>query len=188
MKVATFLFFLFGSALAACPNVPGWMQLNGTCYLTSPSPLTWFQAEEFCGVKGGYLAEIQSEQESRLVASILHQEKAYWIGLTDLANSGHYVWQHSFKPLTWSNWRAGSPDSASQHCVEMYWTKSDWKWNDNDCKKLSLPLGFSRFVRGISHSHLNRDQIGSNLSVQLGPRIQGCLDNVPYKSYETSPH
>ena len=52
---------------------------------------------QFCGVKGGYLAEIQSEQESRLVASILHQDEAYWIGLTDLAHSGHYVWQHSFK-------------------------------------------------------------------------------------------
>merc|ERR1711970_1180380 len=84
--ILLFSLALLGSAGAACPNVPGWIPLQGSCYMTSPSPLTWFQAQEFCNTKGGYLAEITSAKESDLVSSVLSQDLEFWIGLNDLAN------------------------------------------------------------------------------------------------------
>ena len=52
-------------------------------------------------------------------------------------------------------------------------------------------LDFTKVVEkahqfGVSwHTHLNRDQIESDLSV---PGIQGHQENALYKSFETSPH
>merc|ERR1711970_497763 len=102
--ILLFSLALLGSARAACPNVPGWIPLQGSCYMTSPSPLTWFQSQEFCRTKGGYLAEIQSAEESDLVTTVLNQETCYWIGLNELANRGQWMWQHSVTPMKWSNW------------------------------------------------------------------------------------
>jgi len=136
--ILLFSLALLGSAGAACPNVPGWIPLQGSCYMTSPSPLTWFQAQEFCNTKGGYLAEITSAKESDLVSSVLSQDLEFWIGLNDLANSGHYVWQHSFTQMSWSNWASGQPDhfNGKEHCVEMWMELNNgWKWNDFECEK-----------------------------------------------------
>merc|ERR1712227_275795 len=137
---------LVGSAWAACPNVPGWIPLGPSCYLFSPYPMTWFQAEQFCHSKGGYLAEIQSAEETNLVGSVLNQESDYWMGLNDLASPGHWSWQHSFQPMTWSNWENGQPDNAdgSERCVEIVGMGHGWRWYDADCNSQHGYNGYNK--------------------------------------------
>eukprot|EP00091_Calanus_sinicus_P000179 TRINITY_DN10115_c0_g1_i1.p1 TRINITY_DN10115_c0_g1~~TRINITY_DN10115_c0_g1_i1.p1 ORF type:complete len:176 (+),score=41.57 TRINITY_DN10115_c0_g1_i1:81-608(+) len=80
-----------------CPGedwIPG--SDNTSCYLVSPSPVTWFAAQEFCGTHGGYLVEINTRAEQTFLSSILSSSSYYWLGLSDLAHPGHYTWQHSW--------------------------------------------------------------------------------------------
>ena len=61
------------------------------------------------------------------------------------------------------------------------------------CRKIGSVgnVGFSGFSNCLDSemllhgTHLNRDEIESNLSV---PGIRGCHENALYKSFETSPH
>jgi len=118
--------------------------MEGNCYLISPTNLTWWQAEQFCGENGGHLAEVQSAEEERSLWGILdsRHNKAYWLGLTDLAYEGRFEWQYSYKPLisqgddTWVNWFPGQPDNdgGREDCVLSFYKEgSDWKWNDAPC-------------------------------------------------------
>ena len=90
---------------------------------------------QFCINKGGWLAEILSpEENSNLKPVFMQSGKYYWIGLTDSAVEGHFVWQHSLKPMIWSNWSPYQPDNAkgNEDCVEVGWP-AEFKWNDGDC-------------------------------------------------------
>ena len=72
---------------------------------------------QFCGENGGHLAEVQSAEEEKTLWGILdsRHNKAYWLGLTDLAYEGKFEWQFSYKPLisqgddSWVNWFPGQP-------------------------------------------------------------------------------
>lgn len=50
-----------------------------------------------------------------------------WLGGTDEASEGHYVWASSGAPLTFSNWYPGDPDGALiQNCITMWQDKGEW--------------------------------------------------------------
>ena len=90
---------------------------------------------QFCTEKGGWLAEIFSPDEQSSINGALHRNLSYWIGLTDSANEGHFVWQHSSKPLDWPNWNKGEPNNSSnEDCVFLaYYSAPTWEWNDYQC-------------------------------------------------------
>ena len=105
---------------------------NKSCYLVSPSPVTWFAAQEFCGTHGGYLVEINTRAEQSFLSSILSSSSYYWLGLSDLAHPGQYTWQHSWLAPSYTNWYAGQPDGGSQHCV-FHWGDHQHQWADYLC-------------------------------------------------------
>ena len=87
------------------------------------------------------MAEIFSSEEQTSVTneallqnSLFHGH--YWIGLTDSADEGHYIWQHSSKPLSWSNWKSGEPNNlgGDEDCVALL-KRHNWLWNDFPCGK-----------------------------------------------------
>ena len=93
---------------------------------------------QFCTEKGGWLAEIfSSEEQTSIMNEVpLEQDSHYWIGLTDSAVEGHFIWQHSSKPLSWLNWNGGEPNNGSndhdgnENCVILL---KNGKWNDSAC-------------------------------------------------------
>ena len=96
---------------------------------------------QFCAKQGynrlTYLAEIMSKIEQTNLNTILRDDSRYWIGLSDLATEGKFVWQHSFSPLkehtNW-NWLPGEPnDSGNEDCVCVHQRKGSWGWNDVRC-------------------------------------------------------
>lgn len=99
---------------------------------------------QFCEEKGegrGYLAEIQSAEEQKRVEVILSRTTFYWLGLTDQAREGSFMWQHTQTPLEWSNWIAAEPDDShgNEDCVEMHIQGGKWGWNDMDCSNDHYP-------------------------------------------------
>merc|ERR1719357_2291074 len=121
---------------SGCPSSGGWIPLDNHCYLLSPTKLNWYQAQQFCGENGGYLAEILSQSEQTNLEALLNigQYKNYWIGLSDVAYEGKFEWQHSFTPLgEYTNWAAANPDNngGGEDCVVL--GDTNWVWNDFNC-------------------------------------------------------
>ena len=73
---------------ASCPDEPGWLQVEDSCYMVSVERMSWFAAQQFCWSHEGYLAEIDSQQEDELLDQMMLHEVQYWIGLNDLASEG----------------------------------------------------------------------------------------------------
>ncbi len=53
--------------------------------------------------------------------SFLPTDINYWIGLTNLANEGVFVWQTDFTEADYTNWREGEPngDEGAGDCVHL---------------------------------------------------------------------
>ena len=44
----------------------------------------------------------------------------FWLGMTDTAAEGQWVWNSDGSPVTWTIWGRGEPDGgSSQNCVDM---------------------------------------------------------------------
>ena len=92
---------------------------------------------QFCEGKGGYLAEIKSKSEQTNVTTILERPYSYWIGMTDLATEGEFVWQRTHTAVLggYTNWSPGEPNNGAgtnQDCGHL-WKHHNWKWDDLDC-------------------------------------------------------
>ena len=92
---------------------------------------TWEQAKKYCESLGGHLAILDTPEENRRVYHIM-KELGYslaYFGLTDLGHNGHWKWVNG-KPLTWSNWSPGEPNSNAEHYAMFYFRSEPYKWND----------------------------------------------------------
>ena len=61
-----------------------------------------------------------------------------WIGLSDEAVEGKFVWVKSRRAVKYTNWDNGEPNNGQgwidETCTYMY--PGTWKWNDLVCNKL----------------------------------------------------
>merc|ERR1711892_8821 len=141
-KVLPVLLLPLSVLSAPCHPGDGWVPGGGglSCYLISPDKMSWFEAQEFCGSNGGYLAEINTQAEQAFLSTILSSSSYYWLGLADLAHPGQYTWQHSWQSPAFTNWGAGEPDGGSQHCV-FQWGGHEYQWADYLCDEAASSGG-----------------------------------------------
>lgn len=86
-------------------------------------------AQTSCVALGGHLAVLESAQEAQWLNSQMGGQ-SYWIGLTDIAAEGKFVWVNG-APLTYTNWAPGEPNNANnEDCVQ---TVGNYQWNDIGC-------------------------------------------------------
>ena len=137
--VCRWVLFLPLVLTSPCPG-DDWVEGHGSCYLVSPSAMTWYQGQEYCGGHGGYLAEINTMAEQSYLTTILPSSGYYWVGLSDLAHPGTYTWQHSYTTPAFTNWGGGEPDGGSQHCV-FIWGGHGYQWADYVCDKAASSGG-----------------------------------------------
>jgi|GEM_PF-1713791 len=104
-------------------------EMYGKYYYISNSKATWPAAKQACENAGGHLASSFAEQINTLLQSNAPSAENVWIGLSDAAVEGTWVW-HDGRTYNYSNWRDGEPNNSGsgEHYVELY--KSDGKWND----------------------------------------------------------
>lgn len=68
-----------------------------------------------------------------------YKDYRFWIGATDEAHSGTFVWRTTGKRVTYSNWSKKEPSNTFhfngyENCVEIsYYSDQGYKWNDNAC-------------------------------------------------------
>src|SRR5262245_38168310 len=96
---------------------------NGQYYLLTRKALIWDEAAAAAVTFGGHLASVNSQAEQDfLVNNFLsgaNQNRTLWIGLTDQAKEGVFVWT-SGEPLTFTDWSAGEPNNAGGALEEDY--------------------------------------------------------------------
>merc|ERR1712212_597695 len=138
------------AAMASCR--PPWKSLGTSgCYLFQEWNSTWYNARRECKQSGGYLVEIDSQDEQDAIRDEIdergwdgHSHYGFWIGLTDIFHDGTWVWDNLGKPLDYSNWASGEPNNynGAQHCVVMKvwgsvsYDSNDFKWDDISCDKI----------------------------------------------------
>ena len=97
-------------------------------YQFVPNQVCWSQANAAAEAAGGHLVTIGDEEENDLVLGLTGGGRA-WIGFTDQASEGDFVWVTG-EPVTYTNWNAGEPnDSGGEDFVEI---RDDGTWNDRD--------------------------------------------------------
>ena len=59
-----------------------------------------------------------------------------YLGLSDEANEGQFLWESDYSKLDYSNWDAGEPSNKiNEDCVLLYGGTQELKWNDFKCEK-----------------------------------------------------
>ena len=122
---------------------------SGCYYVTTAVPVNFTAARSLCSDQGGRLVEIDSKEKQDeifeyLTAGPSFQTDNFWIGATDEAVEGSWVWSTSGRPVTFTNWRAGEPSnwSANQHCGRLVRLNhaNAGKWEDVECNQLIMTL------------------------------------------------
>ncbi|XP_076735529.1 C-type lectin domain family 4 member E-like [Maylandia zebra] len=144
----------------------GWEQHGGKCYYFSISQSSWNKSRDECRAKRGDLVKIDSREEqtflNRRLRDVMNEaEDKFWIGLTDSAVEGRWLWVDGSQlnqSLTF--WRMKEPDNWNgthgehpdgEDCVRMG-EKSEagsleW-WFDAFCSKPHRSICKKAGVRG----------------------------------------
>ena len=132
-----------------CPDE--WTSIAGGCYKFLPEKYNWEDAKEACHMLHGWLVEIESEEQNDAIHDEAKKQdgwKKAWIGLTDEAEEGEWVWS-SGKAPSFTNWAPREPSNHKSKANEMQGEdcvllninpggpKKPWntpkKWNDSSC-------------------------------------------------------
>jgi hypothetical protein len=112
---------------AACESRHGCKLLDGGSLLLCNDTRSWVSARERCQGLGGDLVVPGTRAEQNVLAA----GYAGWIGLTDSAAEGSWVWV-SGSALGSASWAEGEPNDSGgiEDCAEL---RTDGLWNDRDC-------------------------------------------------------
>ena len=134
------------AAMASCS--PPWKSLATGCYLFQEWNSTWYTSRRKCKESGGYLLEIDSQEEQDAIMEEIKSwgwdgdtDFSFWIGLTDIFHDSTWVWDNLGKPLNYSNWAPGEPSDGVEHCVAMRSGgrgELDGKWDDIGCESTEM--------------------------------------------------
>lgn len=103
---------------------------NGSTYAIYDDAMSWTDADKLCKDIGGHLISITSQGESEEIAKYINENNRYWIGLSDTAKEGTFVWS-SGESFSYNNWSAGQPDNSNnEDYIELWQSNKINSWND----------------------------------------------------------
>jgi len=115
------------------------------CYLFGTEPMNYDDAQQFCADNGGFLAEPRSKKETKIINNKIEKHADgtnYWIGLTDRANEGTFVWGSDNAVATYTNWNGREPNNwgRKEDCAHIRTNKNN-EWNDSVCDRKETSIG-----------------------------------------------
>lgn len=148
----------------------GWTKLDTGCYLFKRQPSTFREAGAICDKAGGYVVEIESEEEHSALKKewekVNDQNEcknngvSWWIGATDTQEEGTWITDNSKKTQRFSAWNEGEPNNygggvPGEDCVianlGFLIGKDSFTWFDVDCAIRGFPTDQGK---GISFNPL----------------------------------
>ena len=96
--------------------------------------------QHICDTHGGFLPEPRGEADNQFLNSLATD--SFFLGMTDTADEGQWVWDSDGSPVTWTNWIFEEPNGGrGENCVMMFRQfMSDSNghrtdgWNDLPCQ------------------------------------------------------
>lgn len=64
------------------------------------------------------------------------QDYIFWLGATDVAQPGTWIWESTKEPLTYTNWEPSEPNNPGS-CLEMW---LDQLWVDQGCERVQSSI------------------------------------------------
>lgn len=115
-----------------CPTVIA----EGATFSLCDRPMRWADAAAHCAAAGASLARLESAAQSAQVfqaARAIDPRARWWIGLSDAAQEGRFVWVDG-APVDLTGWARGQPDNGScnQDCAALLRNGSG-RWQDRHC-------------------------------------------------------
>uniref|UniRef100_A0A3B3TRS9 C-type lectin domain-containing protein n=1 Tax=Poecilia latipinna TaxID=48699 RepID=A0A3B3TRS9_9TELE len=118
------------------------IQMLLSCYHFSTDQFSWAESRRSCREAGAELVKVDSRELYHLTGKMKSFQDMFWIGLTDSAEEGRWVWMDgsdlSESVQFWSqnepdNWTAENP--AGENCVRMGMEggRPMNNWYDKDC-------------------------------------------------------
>eukprot|EP00964_Phaeocystis_antarctica_P034107 scaffold19389_cov66-Phaeocystis_antarctica.AAC.1 len=101
-------------------------------YTLMNDALSWGDANAACLAANMQLASVHSAAQNALLVTAAAGNAA-WIGGTDAASEGTWVWSPSNTPLSYTNWPTGQPDNwlGGEDCLMT--RSAGGQWNDGHC-------------------------------------------------------
>ena len=100
-------------------------------------PMPWWDAADFCAAQGHVLARLDSVEQSQglFEATQAIDEEGWWIGLSDRAEEGQFVWVDGTS-VDVLGWDSDEPDNAgcNQDCAVLK-EDDDGEWHDSHCSQ-----------------------------------------------------
>ena len=131
-----FEYFMF-SGLATCQD--GFVAHRNSCYLFSHETATWADAVLTCQLLDSQLVEIEDAVENAYLKAVVKGlgGTGWFIGLTDKAVEGEFVWMSSKKSLfrIFSDWLQGDPSNHNndESCTILF-KPGSYQWVDTSCE------------------------------------------------------
>ncbi|XP_040576820.1 C-type mannose receptor 2 isoform X2 [Lepeophtheirus salmonis] len=119
-----------------CPSL--WVYHKGICYYIQETKNTFYEANKFCSILGGYLVEIDTKEQNLFLSDyILKYFKGNiqfsWIGLNSLKSYNEFRNEHTGTNPRNVSWELGYPhDSMNKKCVFIQHENGTWK--NVECK------------------------------------------------------
>merc|ERR1711892_259734 len=127
---------------------------------TSKNNVDMETAQDICEDYGGYLVEIDSEEESNELQKFyetnvqdhcMYEADSFWIGIrneTRKGRNGAWVSARTGEPLSYTNWYDNEPNNfdGNEQCASIWadthqandFGAKNFRWNDFDCSKTEL--------------------------------------------------
>lgn len=109
---------------------------NGECLVMFNTPKTYVDAKAACAAMSAHLAYIKDAALDSVAETFVGSANTF-IGLTDLAVEGSFVWDDG-TPLGFANWHTGEPNNGGsggyqEDCVIIAGARVGAQWDDRPC-------------------------------------------------------
>jgi hypothetical protein len=114
---------------------------DGSCFVFVSTPKIYVDAKAACAAMNAHLAYLKTAQLDAFAETFVGLTNT-WIGLTDRATEGTFVWDDG-SALAFTSWGTDEPNNGGnmyqEDCGLLAGAKVDKAWDDRPCDATEIP-------------------------------------------------